>query len=107
MRCGVCAVPPAWIESPTIEWMEPMLKTVLAAGLLCACVTAPAFAACSADSAMEKASAVSEVLAAKVQTKPDEASKMMNEMGEITGTPTITDQTCAKLDAVMLRAKKL
>ncbi len=84
-----------------------MLKAFFVAGLLFVVGNVSAFAACSADDAMEKASAVSDVLGSKVQSKPDEASKMMTEMGEITGTPTITDETCTKLDALMVRAKKL
>jgi hypothetical protein len=56
---------------------------------------------------MNKSSEVSDVLSSKVQTKPDEASKMMSEMGDIVGSGTVTDQTCTKLDALIVRAKKL
>ena len=56
---------------------------------------------------MTKGSDVSDVLSGKLQSKPDEASKMMSEMGDIMGTGAVTDQTCTKLDALMVRAKSL
>ena len=56
---------------------------------------------------MNKGSEISDVLLAKVQTNPDGTSKIMPELGEIMGTATVTDQTCTKLDALALRAKKL
>ena len=34
-------------------------------------------------------------------------SLMMTEMGDIVGNGTVTEQTCTKLDALMVRAKKL
>jgi hypothetical protein len=64
-------------------------------------------AACSAETAMTKSSDVSDVLSGKLSTKPDEASKMMSEMGTIMGSGTTTDATCTKLDDLMVRAKKL
>ncbi len=66
-----------------------------------------AHAACSSDDAMNKGSEISDVLLAKVQTNPDATSKIMTELGDIMGAGTVTDQTCTKLDALALRAKKL
>ena len=66
-----------------------------------------AHAACSSDDAMNKGSDISDVLLTKVQSNPDGTSKMMTELGDIMGTGTVTDQTCTKLDALSLRAKKL
>jgi hypothetical protein len=84
-----------------------MFKTLFAIFVLSVAGQGAAYAACSADDAMNKSSEVSDVLSSKVQTKPDEASKMMSEMGDIVGSGTVTDQTCSKLDALMVRAKKL
>jgi hypothetical protein len=66
-----------------------------------------AYAACSSDDAMTKGSDISDVLMTKVQSNPDGASKMMSELGDLMGTGAVTDQTCTKLDALALRAKKL
>ena len=84
-----------------------MFKTLTAACMLYAAVHGAAFAACSAELAMNKGSDVSDVLSGKLQSKPDEASKMMSEMGDIMGNGTVNDQTCTKLDALMVRAKSL
>ena len=84
-----------------------MVKSALVAGLFLAALHSTAFAACTAEDAMSKASDVSEALMSKISAKPDEASKIMQEMGEATGNGTVTAETCTKLDALMLRAKKL
>ena len=84
-----------------------MLKICLVAGLLLAALPGAGFAACSPDDAMKKASDVAEVLANKLSSNMDAASKMMTEMGEITGNGTVTDATCTKLDELLGRAKKL
>ena len=83
-----------------------MLKICLAVGILFV-VSGAANAACTSDDAMNKASGVAEVLANKLSSNMDAASKMMTEMGEITGTGTVTAATCTKLDNLMVRAKKL
>jgi hypothetical protein len=84
-----------------------MLKSALAVGLFVAALQSTAFAACTSEDAMTKASDISEVLMPKLSAKPDEASKIMSEMGDATGTGTVTAETCTKLDALMARAKKL
>jgi hypothetical protein len=56
---------------------------------------------------MTKASDISEVLMPKHSAKPDEASKITSEMGDTTGSGTVTAETCTKLDALVVRAKKL
>jgi len=84
-----------------------MFKIASAACALALAVATPAFAACSSDDAMTKMGAVSDVLTEKVQSKPDPASKLMTEMGDIMGKGTVTDETCTKLDDLMVRAKKL
>ena len=84
-----------------------MFKYALVAVFALAALHSPAFAACTSEDAMTKASDVSEVLMPKLSTKPDEASKIMSEMGDATGTGTVTALTCTKLDALMERAKKL
>jgi hypothetical protein len=84
-----------------------MLKTVTAAAFFVTALHTNAFASCTPDDAMTKASDISEVLSEKLSTKPDEASKIMSEMGEATGNGTVTQATCTKLDALMVRAKKL
>ena len=84
-----------------------MLKLALAAGFLVSVVQSAAFAACTADDAMTKASDISEVLMPKLSSKPDEASKLMSEMGDATGDGAVTAQTCNKLDALLARAKQL
>ena len=84
-----------------------MFKILFTICVLTLALHTSAFAACSTDDAMTKMSAVSDVLSDKVSSKPDEASKMMSEMGDIMGKGTVTDDTCAKLDALMVRAKKL
>jgi imidazolonepropionase-like amidohydrolase len=83
-----------------------MLKTVLAAGLLMSASVA-AHAACSADDMLNKTSAVSDVLMDKMETKTDEASKLMSEMGAITSVTPPTDASCAKMDALLAKAKAL
>jgi hypothetical protein len=83
-----------------------VLKICLAVGLLFA-VTAAANAACSSDDAMKKSADVAEVLSNKLSSNMDAASKLMTEMGTITGNGTVTEATCAKLDDLMVRAKKL
>jgi hypothetical protein len=84
-----------------------MLKTLAAACMLYVAMQSAGNAACTADAAMAKSSDVSDVLSSKLQTKADEASKMMGELGDIIGTGTVTEQTCTKLDALMARAKNL
>ena len=84
-----------------------MLKSALVAGLVLVALHSTAFAACTPEDAMTKASDVSEALMSKLSTKPDEASKIMSEMGDATGTGTVTAATCTKLDALMVRAKSL
>jgi hypothetical protein len=84
-----------------------MLKTVTAICMLYATMQGAAYAACSPEVAMTKGSGVSDVLSEKLQTKADEASKMMSEIGDIMGTDTINEQTCTKLDGLMVRAKAL
>ncbi len=83
-----------------------MLKICLAVGLMFA-VTGAANAACTPDDAMKKTTDVAEVLSNKLSSNADAASKLMTEMGEITGNGTVTDATCTKLDDLMARAKKL
>ena len=63
-------------------------------------------AACDADQAMSRSSDISEVLSDKVQSRPDEASRLMQDMGTVMGAP-ITDETCARLDALSRQAKAL
>jgi hypothetical protein len=84
-----------------------MLKAVLAAGLFMTVLHSTAFAACTPDDAMTKASDISEVLLPKLSSNSEEASKIMSEMGDVTGTGTVTAETCTKLDALLVRAKKL
>jgi hypothetical protein len=87
-----------------------MLKTLTALCMLAipaVAIPGAAFAACSAEDAMNKSSEVSDVLSNKLSSNADAASKMMTEMGNIMGSGTVTDQTCTKLDALMVRAKKL
>ena len=84
-----------------------MFRTLFAICMLYGAMQGAAHAACSSDDAMNKGSEISDVLLAKVQTNPDATSKIMTELGEIMGTATVTDQTCTKLDALALRAKKL
>jgi hypothetical protein len=84
-----------------------MLKAVLAAGLFLTGLHSTAFADCTPEDAMTKASDISDVLVPKLSSKPDEASKIMSEMGDATGTGTVTAETCTKLDALLVRAKKL
>ena len=84
-----------------------MSRLIATLALLLVLATGTAHAACDAEQASAKASTVSEVLSDKVMTKPDEASKMMSEIGTIMSTSTVTDQTCSKLDALTVRAKSL
>ncbi|MGD0432330.1 MAG: hypothetical protein ABSA58_14690 [Acetobacteraceae bacterium] len=84
-----------------------MLKTLTAVCMLYGAMQCAAYADCTAEVAMTKGSDVSDVLSAKLSTKADEASKMMSEMGDIMGTGTVNEQTCTKLDALMVRAKSL
>jgi hypothetical protein len=56
---------------------------------------------------MNKGSEGADVLSSKLATNADAASKMMSEMREITGNGTVTEQTRSKLDALLVRAKKL
>ena len=84
-----------------------MFKIIFAICVLYAASHGIANAACSSDDAMTKSSDISEVLSNKLQTKSEEASKMMSEMGDIVGNGAVNDQTCTKLDALMVRAKKL
>ena len=66
-----------------------------------------AYAARSTDDAMNKGSEGADVLSSKLARNADAASKMMSEMREITGNGTVTEQTRSKLDALLVRAKKL
>jgi hypothetical protein len=84
-----------------------MFKILAAVCLLYLPLQGAAHAACSSEDAMNKGSEVSDVLSTKLQSKPDDASKMMSEMGDIMGTGTVTQVTCTKLDDLMVRAKKL
>jgi len=80
---------------------------VAAAGLLSLSAPGAAFAACSLEQAMTKVSMISELLMPKMQSKPDEVSKIMTEIGEATSSATPTDQDCAALDRLMERARRL
>jgi hypothetical protein len=84
-----------------------MLKAVLAAGLFVTVLHSAAFAGCTPEDAMTKASDISELLVPKLSSNSDEASKIMSEMGDATGTGTVTAETCTKLDALQVRAKRL
>jgi hypothetical protein len=84
-----------------------MFKTLAAVCVLYGAMQGAVYAACTAEVAMTKSSDVSEILSGKLQTKADEASKMMAEMGDIMGTGSVTEQTCTKLDVLMARAKNL
>ncbi len=84
-----------------------MSRLIVTFGLMLVLASGAAHAACDSEQAMNKASGVSEILSDKVQTKPDEASRLMSEIGEIMNTGTVTDQTCSRLDALTLRAKGL
>jgi hypothetical protein len=84
-----------------------VFRTVFTVFMLYGTMQCVAHAACSPDDAMNKGSEISDVLMAKVQTNPDATSKIMTELGDIMGIGTVTDQTCTKLDALALRAKKL
>ena len=83
----------------------PMLAATCALVLAVAHPTS-ARAACDADQAMSRSSDISEILSDKVQSKPDEASRLMQDMGTLMGAP-ITDETCTRLDALSRRAKAL
>jgi anti-sigma factor ChrR (cupin superfamily) len=80
---------------------------VAVAGLLTVSAQGAAFAACSLEQAMTKVSAISDVLMPKMQSKPDEAAKIMSEIGEATSSATPTDQDCTALDRLMERARRL
>jgi len=84
-----------------------MFRIAFAIFMLHGAMQCAAYAACSSDDAMNKGSEISDVLMTKAQTNPDGTSKIMTEMGDIMGTGTVTDQTCTKLDALAVRAKKL
>jgi hypothetical protein len=84
-----------------------VLKTAFAILMLYGTMQCAAYAACSSDDAMNKGSEISDVLMTKAQTNPDATSKIMTELGDIMGTGTVTDQTCTKLDALALRAKRV
>ncbi len=84
-----------------------MIRIVFTVCTLTAVMQCAAYAACSSDDAMNKGSDISDVLLTKVQSNPDGASKIMTELGDIMGNGAVTDQTCTKLDALALRAKKL
>jgi hypothetical protein len=86
---------------------DHMFKTLAAICMLYSAMQGACYAACTAEVAMAKSSDLSDILSGKLQTKADEASKMMAEMGDIIGTGTVTDQTCTKLDVLMARAKNL
>jgi hypothetical protein len=49
---------------------------------------------------MTKACDISELVVPKLSTNSDEASKIMSEMGDASGTGTATTETCTKLDAL-------
>jgi hypothetical protein len=84
-----------------------MLKTILAAALLFLAAPAASYAACSADDAMQKVSDITDVLMPKMSSKPDAASKLMSEMGDVVGTGAVTEATCTKLEDLKVRATKL
>lgn len=83
-----------------------MLKICLALTLIVA-VSGVSNAACTADDAAKKAIDIADVLSNKLTSNAEAAAKLMQEMGDITGTGTVTDATCTKLDDLMGRAKKL
>ena len=83
-----------------------MLKALTIVCLLAVAAPTVSYAACSAEDASNKSAAIADVLSDKLGSNADAASKMMSEMGTIMGGP-VTDQTCTKLDDLMVRAKKL
>ena len=83
-----------------------MFKTLAIVGLLAVALPAVSYAACSAEDAANKSSDVADVLSGKLSSNAEAASTMMTEMGTIMG-GSVTDQTCTKLDDLMVRAKKL
>jgi hypothetical protein len=84
-----------------------VFRIVFAICMLYGAMQCVAHAACSSDDVMTKGSDISDVLGGKVQSNPDGASKMMSELGDLMGATPVTDQTCTKLDALSVRAKKL
>lgn len=83
-----------------------MFKSLAVVLLLAAAFPAIGHAACSAEDAANKSSDVADVLSGKLSSNAEAASTMMTEMGTIMG-GAVTDQTCTKLDDLMVRAKKL
>ena len=83
-----------------------MFKILTTVCLLAVALPAIGHAACSADDVANKSTEVADVLSDKLSSNADAASKLMSEMGTITSGP-VTDATCAKLDDLMKRAKKL
>ncbi|MGI4955508.1 MAG: hypothetical protein ACRYGM_27180 [Janthinobacterium lividum] len=84
-----------------------MLKLLLLSGMALLMATGGAHAACTPDDVMAKSSDVSEALMEKIQAKPDQGAKLMNELGEITSVSPPTAQTCTRLDDLLKRAKAL
>lgn len=84
-----------------------MLKTLAAAALLTLGCHTAAFAACTMEDATNKSSAISEAVMPKLESKGEAASRILTEMGEALGSGTVTAATCARLDVLLERAKKL
>lgn len=83
-----------------------MFKASTIVCFLAVAFPAAGYAACTADDVANKSTEVADVLSDKLSSNADAASKLMSEMSAITSGP-VTDATCAKLDDLMVRAKKL
>ena len=83
-----------------------MRKLFIVTGLLLSANLA-AHAACTPEDMLNRTSLVSDALMDKMETKTDDASKLMGEMGSITSESPPTDASCAKMDALLAKAKAL
>ena len=84
-----------------------MSKTWLAAIIIAITAHTAASAACTLDDVAQKTDEVSGILLQKAESKPGEASKLVGELTVIAGAETVTEASCAKLDDMLARAKKL
>lgn len=82
--------------------MDPMIRIVMAMLLL----AGPAFAACTNEQAREKSEAVRKALAAKMATKPDQASDLMGEWGDAMAQG-VSEALCRKMDELAAKAARL
>ena len=75
--------------------------------LTMAAAAAPALALCTNEAASAKAQEFGRLFKEKMARDPDAASELGDQFGEIMTSGPVTEQTCARFDALIAKARRM